>query len=202
MYNPYIVVREFEKIIADYAGSKFAVAVESCSAALFLCCEYKKVKEVTIPKFTYPSVACAIIHAGGKVKFKGEHWEGCYQLFPYKIYDGAIQFYKGMYKGGLLCISFHTKKTLPIGRGGMILTNSEKAYKWFKKSRYDGRGECPLGNDHITSLGWNMYMTPDQATRGIQLFEVLKYDWCGCSKEQGYPDLSKIKAYESRSVCN
>ena len=42
-------VRAFEKCVADYAGSKYAVAVDSCTNALFLCCKYFKVNEVTIP---------------------------------------------------------------------------------------------------------------------------------------------------------
>lgn len=196
MYNPYQVVAEFEEMVAEFTGSTYAVAVESCSAAIFLCCVYKKVKEVEIPKFTYPSVPCGIIHAGGKVKFTDEEWDSSYELKPYKIYDCALEFYKGMYGGGLQCISFHTKKILPIGRGGMILTDSEKAYKWFKKARYDGRSECPLLGDRITQLGWNMYMTPDQAIRGIQLLSVLEEGGLQLSYRQGYTDLSKVKAYK------
>lgn len=34
--NPYIVVEELEKRISEWAGAPFGVAVESCSAALFL----------------------------------------------------------------------------------------------------------------------------------------------------------------------
>ena len=127
MFNPFQIVSEFEKMIAEYAGSKYAVAVESCSAAIFLCCEYLKVNEVEIPRFTYPSVPCGIIHAGGRVKFRDEDWVGVYELKPYKIFDGALRFKRNMYKGGYHCLSFHTKKHIGIGRGGMILTDSKRA---------------------------------------------------------------------------
>jgi len=200
MYNPYRVVREFEEMIAEYAGSKYAVAVDSCTNAIFLSCVYTDVFEnrTWIPRYTYPSVANSIMHAGGDVGFDDIEWSGVYQLFPHDIFDGALRFQKGMYRGGFHCLSFHNKKHLNIGRGGMILTNNKKAYKWFKKARFDGRSEKPLEEDKLDMIGWNCYMTPDQAVRGIQIFEVIKdkrledIAW----RTQGYPDLSKLKIYK------
>ena len=124
---PYKVVTDFENRIADFSGAKYAVAVESCTAAIFLSCFYKRVKDVFIPKRTYPSVPCSIIHAGGRVHFTDQAWSGTYELAPYGIVDGALRFRRDMYKGGLHCLSFHIKKLLPIGRGGMILTDDEQA---------------------------------------------------------------------------
>lgn len=172
--NPYSVVREFEETIAEYAGAKYGVAVESCTAALFLSCVHRQVKNVSIPKNTYPSVPCSIIHAGGAVHFHGDKWEGLYELHHYGIWDGALRFQRGMYAGGFHCLSFHIKKHLPIGRGGMVLTDSEPARDWFRKARFDGRGELPLEEDSLDVLGWNMYMEPAQAIRGLQLFESIK----------------------------
>lgn len=197
----YQVVQDFEQTIADYAGSKYAVAVESCTAALLLSCAYMKVGEVTIPRFTYPSVPCSIIHAGGRVRFSDEAWEGVYELKPYGIIDGALRFKRGMYRGGLHCLSFHSKKHLPIGRGGMILTDDKDSYEWFKKARFDGRSEVPLDKDNISMVGWNCYLQPEQAARGLQLFDMIK------NKElediptavQGYPDLKLIRVYENLS---
>ena len=192
--NPYNIVAEFEETIAEYAGSNYAIAVESCSAAIFLSLEYTQAGWSEIPRFTYPSVACAILHNRMELRFRDEDWLGYYEIKPHKIYDSALRLKRGMYKDGLHCLSFHIKKHLPIGRGGMILTNDVQAYEWLKRSRFDGRNELPLREDHIQQLGWNMYMTPEQATRGIQLFDLIKnkelpdLDW----KQQGYPDLSKI----------
>ncbi len=199
MYNPYSVVNEFEKMIAKWAGSKYAVAVESGTAALFLSCIYKDVDTVTIPKFTYPSVPCSIINARGWVKFDDRKWQGVYQLKPYDIWDGALRFKPNMYTGGLHCLSFHVKKHLPIGRGGMILTDDIKAYKWLKRARFDGRRELPLEEDDYDMIGYNMYMTPDQAARGIMLFSTI--DQRGNkdldTDRQHYPNLSKYKIYQT-----
>lgn len=60
------LVRQFEKEIAEFAGAKYGIAVESCTAALFLCCKYLQVKWVHIPRHTYPSVPCSIIHSGAR----------------------------------------------------------------------------------------------------------------------------------------
>jgi dTDP-4-amino-4,6-dideoxygalactose transaminase len=51
--NPWDVVRIFEEKVAEYAGSKYAIAVDNCTNALFLCLKYSKYKgEVTIPAKT------------------------------------------------------------------------------------------------------------------------------------------------------
>ena len=197
--NPFDVVRDFEQAVAEFSGAPYAVAVETCTAALLLSCCYRQVKEVEIPKRTYVSVPCSIIHAGGKVKFRDEDWTGVYELKPYKIIDGALRFKKGMYQAGTLhCLSFLFRKLLPIGRGGMILTDSKEARDWLVKSRFDGRTEgVPMSKDSFT-LGWNMYMLPEQAARGLQTFYFIK------DKElpdidpntQDYPELSTFSMYE------
>jgi len=214
-HNPYLIVDEFEARIADWAGSKYAVAVESCSAAIFLSLMYrketwKKTEEITIPSFTYPSVPCSIIHSGCKVNFSNEKWDGEYQLKPFGIWDAALRFKKGMFRDNnkcpdvndvLQCLSFHIKKHLPIGRGGMVLTDNKHAYEWLKKARFDGRSAVPLLEDNFTQLGWNVYMEPSRAARGIQLFAVLiaRYpDGMEDLKvgEQKYADLSKFPIYQ------
>ena len=197
--TPFAIVNKFEEAIAEYAGSKYAVAVDSCCNALFLSCVYDKVKTVHIPRFTYPGVASAIIHAGGKVKFHDDHWEGGYFLSPNLIIDSALRFRKDMYvKDTFYCLSFHVKKHLPIGRGGMILMDNRKAYEWFKRARFDGRNEKPLVEGNISMAGWNMYITPEQAARGLTIFDIIKdkYFQDIDNTKQGYPDLSRIKAYQ------
>ena len=196
--NAFEVVKQFERRVAEYAGSKYAVAVDSCTNALFLSCMYMNIKghEVTLPKRTYVSVPQSVIHAGGKVKFKDIKWEGTYKLNPFPIVDGAKRFTKGMYeKGTFHCLSFHMKKILDIGRGGAILTDNEEAVDWFKQARFDGRHEVPLYHDEFKILGWNMYMTPEQAGRGLWKMMGLP-DFNKDQKENPpYPDLSKYKIF-------
>ena len=69
-HNPYKIVKMFEEEVADYTGAPFAVAVDSCTNALFLCLMYYRYlgetinQPVTIPSKTYLSVPMSIIHAG------------------------------------------------------------------------------------------------------------------------------------------
>lgn len=171
MYARNNVVRQFEKVIAEHCGAKYGVAVESCSAALFLCCLYLRVYEVTIPKKTYFSVPAGIVHAGGVPRYADIKWRGAYQLKPYPIIDSAMRFKKDMYKkGDFQCLSFQYSKHIPIGRGGMILTDNKKAAEWFRLMRNDGRREIQKEKDKVRFLGWNFYMTPEQAARGLSLF--------------------------------
>jgi dTDP-4-amino-4,6-dideoxygalactose transaminase len=70
------------------------------------------------------------------------------------------------------CLSFQIKKVLPIGRGGAILTSHRYTRDWLKKARHDGRSlDVPYDKDQLMFMGWNMYMTPEDAARGILLFD-------------------------------
>jgi len=130
IHNPYKIVKMFEEEVAEYTGAPYAVAIDSCTNALFLTCNYLQVKEVIIPKKTYLSVPQSVIHAGGKVIFEDKCWSGAYQLRPYPIWDCAKRLTSNMYKlNTYMCLSFHIKKTLSIGKGGMILTDNLEAVK-------------------------------------------------------------------------
>lgn len=172
-------VEEFEQIIANYCGSRYAVAVDSCTNALYLsllyCIQNNEIpddKTIFLPKRTYHQVPRAIIRAGLKIKFEDHIWLSAYPLLPTRIYDSAVYFNKDIYiPDTLYCLSFNYRKSLPIGKGGMILVDKSKEKNWLDKERY---------NDYL-------YMTPEQASRGISLFEGLnkKYSYLD------YPDLSK-----------
>ena len=197
--NAYTVVRNFEEAIAEYTAATYAISVESCSAALFLCCLYCKVKdidEVIIPRFTYPSAPASVINAGGRVVFEDVDWQnnGYYRLGNTPIVDSAKHLSKGMYvRGHFMCLSFHGKKLLPVGRGGMILTDNEKARDWLKIARFDGRHEQALSTDILVMPGWNMYLTPEQAARGLELLQWLPDRTV--DPPDPYQDLSRYKFY-------
>ena len=200
--NPYKIVQMFEEEVADYVGSPYAVSVDSCTNALFLVCKYLKVKEVTIPSKTYLSVPQSIIHSGGEVVFdttkETNDWSGIYQLKPYPIYDSAKRFTSEMYiPNSFMCLSFHIKKHLKIGKGGMILTDNEDAVKWFKKARYEGRGEKLYHEDDIDMLGWNMYMTPQQASHGLSLMQNYPVDVPDLDENNGYRDLTEFTIFKN-----
>lgn len=193
--NPWQIVREFEAAVAAYAGSRHAVAVDTCTAAIFLCCKYLDVNEVHLPKHTYCSVPCSVIHAGGSVRFVDHKWSGVYRLTPYPIVDGACRFTRGMYQPGTYhCLSFQSRKHVPIGRGGMILTDDSDAAKWLRLARFSGRHEVPLIDDVPEMIGWSVYMEPERAARGLSLLAVTPD--VNPDLTFAYPDLSSFGLYE------
>ena len=202
----YKVTKEFEEKVAEYTGAPYAVSVDNCSNALFLALFYEKVTgmDISIPARTYMSVPCEIIHAGGKVKFEnveGKTIKGAYQLKPTKIWDSALRFTADMYIPNThMCLSFTgPHKHMKLGKGGMILTDDEKAYKWFKRARFSGRNECSYHDDSFDMIGWNYYMMPEIAARGLLMMNGF-YNLDGSKKvnsdlELPYPDLSLFNIY-------
>lgn len=194
MSDLYKVVPSFESAIANYAGSKYAIAVDTGTMALFLCCRYLQVDVVSIPRRTYVSVPCAIVHAGGVVNFDDRNWSGEYELTPYPIIDSACRFKRGMYQSGTYrCLSFQYKKHLPIGRGGMILCDDNESAEWFRLARFHGRHEVPLSVDIPAFVGWHAYMEPERAARGLSLLQNIGDDPPDLCFE--YPDLKSFNIY-------
>jgi dTDP-4-amino-4,6-dideoxygalactose transaminase len=203
----YNITKDFEQSLCDYTGSPYAVTIDNQSNALFLALMYENIKGQTIkiPSRTYPSVPCEIIHAGGKVEFEkmeGLTLKGAYQLYPTKVWDSALRFTTGMYTPNThMCLSFTGPyKHLKLGKGGAILTDDYEAYKWFKRARYSGRNECSYHEDDFDMLGWNFYMMPEIASRGLLLMNQF-YQLDGTPKqnedlELSYPDLSKFEIYK------
>lgn len=208
----YKITEEFEKALCDYTGAKYCVTVDNASNAIFLSLYYevnvaKSIKKggyIHIPNRTYPSVPCEIIHAGLKVKFdnvEGNKIKGAYNLKNSNVWDSALRFTSDMYIGGThMCISFTGPyKHFKLSKGGAILTDSHEAYLWFKRARYSGRRECSYHDDNLDMLGWNFYMMPELASRGMLLMNQF-YNLDGSKKknedlEMPYPDLSKFKVY-------
>jgi dTDP-4-amino-4,6-dideoxygalactose transaminase len=204
-HNPYTIVQMFEEEIALYTGAPYAISVDSCTNALFLTCKYLEVTKVTIPCKTYLSVPMSILHAGGEVIFdttpETNHWSGLYQLKPYPIYDAAKRLTSNMYiPNTFMCLSFHIKKQLGIGKGGMILTDNQTAADWFKKSRYEGRSEKYYKEDSIEQVGWNMYMTPQEAAHGLCLFQNYPEHNKDLDEHNGYRDLTEFPIFKDCKI--
>jgi len=201
----YKITEDFEKALSDYTGAPYVITVDNASNALFLALMYEKVKgqEITIPCRTYPSVPCEIIHAGAKVNFKeleGEKIKGAYQLEPTKVWDSALRFTSGMYIPDThMCVSFTGPyKHFKLSKGGAILTDNEQAYFWFKRARYSGRRECSYHEDNLDMIGWNFYMMPELAARGLLMINQFYHEGKPIHNEDlelPYPDLSKFDVY-------
>lgn len=193
--DPWDIVTIFENKLAKYAGSNYAVCLDSCSNALFLCLKYLDIKDtvIEIPKYTYASVPMQIIHAGNKIRFIDKQWSGDYYLGNTPIVDGATRFRKNMYlPDSYYCVSFHHRKTLKIGRGGVILTNDKNFIDWCRPMIYDGRHKDVLyKNDQLACIGYHMYMTPEDAAIGILKLDELPDHNPDTGDSESYADLSK-----------
>jgi dTDP-4-amino-4,6-dideoxygalactose transaminase len=63
---------KFEEEFADYVGAKYAIAVNSCTSALFLALKALEIKpgdEIIVPSFTFASTANVVIHLGATPVF-------------------------------------------------------------------------------------------------------------------------------------
>jgi dTDP-4-amino-4,6-dideoxygalactose transaminase len=207
----YKITDDFEKELGRYTGAPYVITLDNMSNALFLSLYYEKNitktitgDTITIPNRTYPSVPCEIIHSGLKVDFDlvdGRTIKGAYQLKGSNVWDSALKFTADMYIPKThMCVSFTGPyKHFKLSKGGAILTDNHDAYLWFKRARYSGRRECSYNDDNLDMLGWNFYMMPELATRGMLLMNQF-YNIDGTKKrnedlELPYPDLSKFEIY-------
>jgi len=210
----YKITDDFEQMLAQYTGAKYAVTLDNQSNGLFLALYYEhyvnksiKTDTIKIPNRTYPSVPCEIIHAGLKVDWnmvEGNTITGAYNLEGSNVWDSALSFTADMYKPNThMCISFTGPyKHFKLSKGGAILTDSLEAYHWFKRARYSGRRECSYHDDNLDMIGWNFYMMPELAARGVLLMNQF-YNLDGSKKHNEdltlpYPDLSKFKVYTEK----
>jgi perosamine synthetase len=222
-------VEEFERAFAEYCGTKYAVAVSNCTAALHLSMIVAGIgpeDEVICPSMSYIATANAIRYVGANPIF-AEVEPATYNLDPidvekkitsktkaillvhqigvpadieafeklcgkYKlklIEDAACavgSVYKGKKVGGhseLVCFSFHPRKVISTGDGGMITTNREDYYERLKLLRQHGMSvndrvrhssSKVIFEDHL-ELAYNYRMTDIQAAVGIK--QLLKLEW-------------------------
>jgi len=163
------VTNQFERAIAKYVHSKYAIATTSATTALhsMFHCMNVKGKKVFVSDFTFPATALTIIQAGGKpvlvdvdrfsMNVNREIIESSLNqsikfIAPVALFGNplSIDFYNlrknglkiiedsatnlgtkinGKFVGSLAditCFSFHPRKIITTGEGGMITTNDKK----------------------------------------------------------------------------
>ncbi len=97
--------KEFERLLTEYTGAKYAIALNSCSAALHLAMivsGIKKGDEVITSPFTFAATANAIMHCGGRPVFADIDLK-TFNIDPNNIED---------------LITPRTKALLPVDYGG------------------------------------------------------------------------------------
>ncbi len=192
LLQKYQITTKFEKMLAKYTGAPYVVAVDCCTNALLLCFAYSKTQKITLPKDTYVGVAMAALHAKKHINFEDINWKGIYRIGNTNIIDAAKRLTSKMYiKKTNMCLSFHYKKHLKIGRGGAILTDNKKFYEWCIKARNNGKDiNQPLPVQKYNIIGYNMILHPMLAQYGIELLRKLPRK-CEDLPVEHYGDLSK-----------
>jgi len=193
-------VKEFERLLANFYGAPYAVAVDCCTHAIELCLRLTDANWVTCPANTYVSVPMTFEKLGLNWGwgFTQQQWENYYKIGNTNIIDAAVYWKRNSYIAGtLMCLSFQFKKHLSLGRGGMILLDDEKQYNKLCKMRYDGRiDDAPWAEQDIDTIGYHYYMTPEIAQTGIYRFAAAERYEPRKWSYQDYPDLSKMKVFK------
>lgn len=197
------LVTKFENMIAEFYGSRYAVATDCCTHAIELSLRLRETKNnfsPKCPKHTYLSVPMTFMKLGMYFFFEDIMWTDYYNITHTDIIDAAVYWKENGYvSGSFMCLSFQHKKHLSLGRGGMILTDDRQAAIQLRKMSYDGRSpNVPWAEQEIDTMGYHYYMTPETASLGIEKFsEAVKetprqWSW------KDYPDISLMKVFNAK----
>lgn len=222
-------VAEFERVVAKYCGTEYAIAVSSCTTALHLSLLILGVgpgDEVICPSMTFIATPNSIRYTGATPIFADVD-PRTYNLAPefaeaaitprtkailvvhqiglpadmdrfneigrrhgIKILEDAAcaigSRYKGRPIGGhseMACFSFHPRKVITTGEGGMITTNNAEYAKQLRQLRQHGMSVPDTVRHHANrviieeyvSLGFNYRLTDIQAAVGIE--QMKRLDW-------------------------
>ena len=196
------IITEFEQSIAEFFGSPYAVAVDSCTHGIELCLRYTKETKINVPKRTYLSVPFLAEKMGLEREWRDEEWEDYYTLNygDKRIIDAAVLWRKDSYiPNTFMCLSFQYQKHLSLGRGGVILLDNEKDFITLKKMSYDGRlPNIPWREQNIDTVGFHYYMTPETAKLGLEkiknAIETTPKKWLVTD----WPDLTKMEIFNKK----
>ena len=82
-----------------------------------------------------------------------------------------------------------------------ILLDDPDAVKWLKARRYEGRTDgMKYHEDMIGEEGWNMYMTPEQAVRGLMLMQNYPENVPDLPEDPPYKDLTEFELFKKVEV--
>jgi len=190
-------VEKFEKEIAEFYGSPYAIATDCCTHAIELCLRHGGFNDITIPTHTYISVPFTLEKLNLNWKFQYQEWKDYYFLDNTNIVDAAVYWKKGGYiKDTFMCLSFQYRKHLSLGRGGMILLQNKGDYDILKKMSYDGRSpNTPWMEQDIDTIGYHYYMTPEIAKLGLEKISKVSNEEPKKWTYKNYPNLEKMSTF-------
>ena len=162
------VTAQFEAEFAHYVGSRYAVAVCNCTIALELCLRAEGIKKehVSIPDFTHPATAMAIMNTGNTpvlcdVSLDSYNIKDCNTRVSIPVSWGGnpLNWYPrsmivedaacslgssvdGVKTGSRFttCFSLHPRKIITTGEGAVITTNSSELAQKLRRLKNFGKG--------------------------------------------------------------
>lgn len=178
---------KFEKLLAEYAGSPYAVVTDCCTHAIEICMIYDNVKVTEFSAFTYLSVPMTMRKLNIDFRLTDEHWTGEYKFANTEIWDSARRLERNMYRpGAKQCLSFGHTKPLELGRCGAILLDDVHAYRTLSQMRSDGR-DLRLENwiqQETYQQGYHYCPTLETCAKGIEKLPQINQK----PKYHQYPD--------------
>jgi dTDP-4-amino-4,6-dideoxygalactose transaminase len=190
-------ILDFENKIAEFFGSPYAIAVDSCTHGVELALRYTQTDHITVPKNTYLSIPFLAKKLWIDLFWKDEEWVDYYYLTD-QVIDAAVLWKPNSYiPGTFMGISFQYQKHLSLGRGGVILTDNKEAATQLKKMSYDGRlPNIPWREQNINTIGYHYYMTPETAQLGLEklpkAIETPSRQWV----VNDWPDLTQMDIFK------
>ena len=185
-------ILSFEKQLASFTGSPYAIMTDCCTHALELCLRYDIVQSCSFSAFTYLSVPMTMHKLGISYFLTDEKWVGEYPLRGTRIWDSARLLRRDMFRPGMMqCLSFGFEKPLNIGRGGAILLDDKEAYEDLLMMRYDGRNLnfSPWESQKTFRVGYHYRPTLEEAVAASIRLPFI--DEPPVPKD--YPDLREIQ---------
>ena len=228
--GPYVA--EFEKIFAEFTGSRYAHATTSCTTALHLGLEALGIgrgDKVIVPSFTYVASANAVEYTGAEVVFCDidlktfninellieeiiQKDSSIKAIMPVNLFglcanmpaimqiakkynlkvieDSACGFdswiedkHSGTF-GDVGCFSFHPRKSICTGEGGMLITDNDEIAKIVSQLKDHGASKSDLQRHKekggsllpdFTMRGYNYRMTDMQGALGVCQMKKAKY---------------------------
>lgn len=200
--NDFDSLYNFETQIANFFGAQYGIGVDCCTHGIEMCIRLNSdTREILCPKQTYISIPFMLEKISANYKFVDSEWSEYYYLTS-TVIDSATLWRRNSYiNGTLMCISFHIKKHINIGRGGMILLDNYSDYKKLQKMRYDGRSiydGVMYNDDDISDIGYHYYMTPEVAADGLKIFEQKKDILPKTVTYKDYADITQFSYFKNK----
>jgi perosamine synthetase len=214
-------VRAFEGAVAQLVGTRHAVAVSNCTAALHLALlglEIAPGDRVAVTTYSWPATANVIVLSGAEPVFVDiepgtfnmdpaqleralDEYRGIRAIIPVHAFGGMADMRRildvadrhdlpviedaacalgarlhglsaGQW-GRVSCFSFHPRKAVTTGEGGIVATDDDELANRVRALRNHGQDPTAPAPDFILA-GFNLRMTEFQGALGVTQLEKLE----------------------------